>query len=144
MSVEALLQPFLVQIMANKTDAPARHKECVKTANFNEVLRFLGTEGSTLVEQIHKESSDTTVNIEDQIRFLGGGYLFNLSGVIKERGSRKVSFSKVSQSSYSQVWIVQRLYSMSNTLDILVGGFHLVNELVRSFAFVISARELSG
>ena len=51
--------------LTNKSDAPASYKQSIQTPDVNEVSGLLRREGTSLIEQVHKEGSDTTVNVKD-------------------------------------------------------------------------------
>lgn len=83
MSVQAGAQSLLVEEMSNQTDTAAQNEETVKHTHAQVVFRLLGRESAAIAEQIDEADSDTAVDVEDQIVFLGGGDGLNGDGVVE-------------------------------------------------------------
>lgn len=74
-TVQTLLQPLLVKIMANKTHAPTEDKDSIQCTYLHKLICLISCEAATRPEKIHKRNTNETVNIENEVWFLGCGDL---------------------------------------------------------------------
>merc|ERR1711972_181327 len=66
-SIEGLLEPQLVQVVADETDGTAQHKEAVQAAEVDEVRRLILGEGAAGSQHVHEGDSDAAVDVEDEV-----------------------------------------------------------------------------
>ena len=84
MSVKASTQALLIQVMRNETDASAENKETVEHTHLKIVLSLFGTERTAVAEQVNKADSHTSVNVQDEIVFLGSCDGLDCQGIVEQ------------------------------------------------------------
>ena len=130
MSVETLFQPLLVQIMPNETDAATQNKKPIQRANVDELLRFLVGEAATGPHEVDKRDCNHSVDVEDQIGFLGSGDFLHLQSVVQQRMGGELLVDVGLENLGSLVGVVDRLHSVTNTHDQLTLLAHVVHKVV--------------
>jgi hypothetical protein len=64
--VQRLLEPLLVQVVADEPNGPAQYKKTVETAVSNELISLLLCEGTTGAQHVYEAGSDAAVNVKDE------------------------------------------------------------------------------
>ena len=72
-AVEGLLQPQLVEVVANEANGPAKHELAVEGAKGHEIVALLPREGSAGADHVDEGHREAPVNVEDQIGALPRG-----------------------------------------------------------------------
>jgi len=67
-TVQALFQAALIEIMTNKTHATAEDKDAIQHANLNVLIGFLAGEAARRAKQVEKRAGNEAVHIQDQVR----------------------------------------------------------------------------
>lgn len=75
MAVQRLLEPELIQVVADEADRSAQHEEAVEAAEGHEVVALLFREGAAGADHVHEAHGDTAVHVQDQVGPLARGDL---------------------------------------------------------------------
>lgn len=95
MPVQTRPQPFLIQIMRDQTDAPAKNKQAVENTHVQIVFGLFGAEGAAIAHQIYEANGDATVDVEDEIVLLGRRDGFNRDGVVQHFAAGEALLDKL-------------------------------------------------
>jgi hypothetical protein len=57
MAIETLLQPLLIEVVSNETNASAQHEKTIKESMIEIIIGLLSIERSTMSQQIHKTAT---------------------------------------------------------------------------------------
>merc|ERR1719234_504324 len=112
--VQPLLEPLLIEEVADEPDATSEHKHSIQRAGLDVRLCLILGEEPTLSQQINKANSNAAVHVEDEIWLLLSGDLFHLLGIVKQRGAGEVLLGKLCHQGHSLVRVVQALDAMPN------------------------------
>jgi hypothetical protein len=117
MAVETSAQSLLVEVVGNETDAAAKNEETVEDTHLEVVFGFLRAECAAVADQVNKADSNTTINVEDKVIFLGGRHRFHSNSVVKEFVRSKVLHHKFLDKLNTEIGVVSGLDSVANTGD---------------------------
>jgi hypothetical protein len=117
MSVKTSAQSLLIKVMSNQTDAATEDKETIEHTHAEVVLSFLWREGATVAEKVNEADSDTTVNIKDEVVFLGSGDGFDGNGVVQEFMGGEVLRDEFLDQLDSEIGIGSRFDTVTDTRD---------------------------
>lgn len=83
MPIQAGSQTLLVKVMCDQSNASSQNEQTVQDTHVEVVLGFLGAEGSAVTHQVHEADGNTSVNVKDEIVFLGCCHGFDGDGVVE-------------------------------------------------------------
>ena len=144
MTVETSAQTLLVEEMGNKTNAAAQDEETVQDTHLEVVLSLLGGEGTAVAEEIDEADGNAAIDVEDQVVLLGGGDSLDSQGVVEHFVAREIGQDVLLNQLDTEIGVVARLDTVTNTGDELVALAHAVNELTGAETSVSSTGELLG
>jgi hypothetical protein len=105
----------LIQKVCNQTDTTAKHEQAVQNAHAQVVFCLFWREGAAVAEEVNKADSDATVDIEDQIVFLGGSNGLDSDGVVKKFVGREVLDDEFLDELDTQIRVGTRLDTVTDT-----------------------------
>lgn len=117
MSVQASAQSLLVEVVRNQTDATAEHEQTVQDTHLQVILNFLGSEGTTVAEEINEANGNATIDIQDEVILLRSGHSLNSDSIVKQLGAGEVLLRIFFNQLDTEVRVVAGLDSVSNTRD---------------------------
>jgi hypothetical protein len=117
MPVQAGTQSLLIQEVCNQTDTTAKHEQTVQNTHAQVVLCLFWREGAAVAEQVNKADGDATVNIEDQVVFLGGCNGLDGDGVVKKFVGGEVLDDEFFDELDTQIRVGARLDTVTDTGD---------------------------
>lgn len=117
MSVQTSAQSLLVQEVSNETDRPTEHEKTVEYTHAKVVLGLFGAESTTVSEEINEADCNTTVNVEDQVVFLGGSDGLDGDCVFKHLARGEVLLDEFFDKLDTQIRVVSRFDPVANTRD---------------------------
>lgn len=144
MTVQASAQSLLIEVVGNETDASAEHEQTVQDTHREVVLSLLSGERTTVAHQVNKADGNATIDVEDQVVLLRGGDTLDSQSVVEQLVVGELIQDVLLDQLDTQVRVVARLDSVTDTGDELVGLAHAVNELAGAQALVESTGELLG
>ena len=143
-TVQTLVQPQLVHVMAYEARGPPKDEDGVQDAHLEVPVRFLPTKLTGLPQQVHKGDGDGSVDVQDEIASLLCRDLLHFQGIFEQRTGGEVGFNKVLDDGDSGIRILHRFNSVPNTHDVLVLFAHFRHEICRSHLSVKGIRKLFG
>jgi len=117
MSVETSAESLLVEEMGNETNAATKDEKTVEDTHLKVVLGLLGGESATVAEQVDEANGDTSINVQDQVVLLAGGDGLDGLGVVEKGSVWEVLMNVLLDERYTQVRVVARLDTVTNTRD---------------------------
>lgn len=81
MPVQSLFQPLLVHVVTDETNRPAEHEQRVDGSNVDVLLRLFRRKTTAILQHIDECASDDAVDVQNEVRFLAGGDLFDFERV---------------------------------------------------------------
>jgi hypothetical protein len=117
MTIETGAQSLLIQIMGNQTDAATENEEAVENAHAEVVLRLFGREGAAVAEQVDKADGHATVDVEDQVVFLGGGDCLHCDGVVEQFVGGEVLGDEFLNELHAKIGVGSRFDAVTDTRD---------------------------
>lgn len=142
MTVKTSAQSLLVEEMGNKTDGATEDEKTVENTHLEVVLGLLGGEGTAVAHKINESHSDGTVNVENEVVLFGGGDGLNGNGVVEERSLGEVGVNELLDKRDTEIGVVARLDTVTNTGNELVLLAHGVDEFTRRKTLVVGLGEL--
>jgi hypothetical protein len=103
--------------MGNETDGTTQDEKSIKNTNRQILLGFFSGERTTVSQHVDEADGDAAIHVQDQVVLLGSGDGFDSNGVVKELVRREVLHNKVLDKLDTQVRVVARLDSMTDTGD---------------------------
>merc|ERR1712014_428869 len=103
--------------MPNETCTTSQHEEAVQASMINHLVNFFIGKCSRAAEHIHKGHSDTSVHIQDQIRFLARCNCFNSKCEIENFGLSEMLQGKIFDEFHSHVRVRLAFDTMSDSHD---------------------------
>mmetsp|Transcript_13165 Transcript_13165/g.52746 ORF Transcript_13165/g.52746 Transcript_13165/m.52746 type:complete len:1108 (+) Transcript_13165:373-3696(+) len=135
-AVEGLFEALLVEVVADEADGAAEDEEAVEAAVGDELVGFLDGEGAAVPEEIDEADGDAAVDVEDEVRALGGRDLFDAEREVEGRGLGEVFFGEVLDDDDAHVGVLERLDAVADAHDEDVVLFALVDEVLGRHALV--------
>merc|ERR1719188_2227079 len=89
-TVERLLQPQLVKVVANETNGAAQHEQAVEAPERHEVVALLAGECSARADHVHEGHGDATIHVQDEVRALAGCQLLHFQSKVQHRCALEV------------------------------------------------------
>lgn len=117
MPVKTGTQSLLVEEVCNKTDGTSEDEQTVKYTHPEVVLSLLRREGTAVAEKVDEADSNTSINVQDEVVLLGGGDRLDGEGVVEESGLREVGVDELLDKGDTEIWVVARLDTVTNTRD---------------------------
>ncbi len=117
MPVQAGLQPLLVEVVGDQTDASAQNEETVEDTVLHVVLGLLAAEGTRSSHQVNEADGYTAINVQNQVVLLGGGDGLDGDGVVEELGGGEVGLAELLDEGDAQVGVVAGLDAVADTGD---------------------------
>jgi len=117
MPVKSSTQPLLVKEMGNQTDASAEDEETVEDTHLQVVFSLLIGEGTTVANEINEADSNATVNVENQVVFLGCCHRLDSERIVEELGAGEVLLDVLLDKFDTEIGVVAGLDPMANTRD---------------------------
>lgn len=117
MSVETSAESLLVEEMGNQANAATEDEKTVENTHLKVVLGFLSGESATVAEQVDEADGDTSIDVQDQVVLLAGGDGLDGLGVVEKGGAWEVLVHVFLYKRYTQVRVVSRLDTVTNTRD---------------------------
>lgn len=142
MAVETSSQTLLIEVMGNKTDAAAENEETVEDTHLEVVLSLLRGESTAVAEKIDEANGDAAVDVQDQVVLLGSGDGLDSESVVEELVAGELGENVLLDQLNTQIGVVSRLDTVTNTGDELVRLAHAVDELSRAEVLVEGLGEL--
>jgi len=68
MAVERCLQPLLVKVVTNETNAATKNKQTVKSTDLDVLVSLLGGKCTTITEQVNETDSNTAIDVENKLK----------------------------------------------------------------------------
>lgn len=84
MAIQTSAQSLLVKVMSNQTDAAAEDEKTVENAHAQVILSLLRRKGTAVAQKVDKADGDTTINVENEVVFLGGGDRLDSNRIVEE------------------------------------------------------------
>ena len=129
MTVETSTQTLLVEEVGNKTNASAENEKTVKDTHLEVVLSLLSGESAAVADEINKADGNATVDVENQVILLGSSDSLDSEGVVEKLVAGEVVQDVLLDKLDTEIGVVSRLDTVTNTRDELVGLAHAVNEV---------------
>jgi len=143
-TVQTGAQALLIEIVGNQTDAATQNEQAIENAHAHVVLDLLGGESTAVAEQVNEADSNATIDVQDQVVLLGGGYGLDSNGVVEQLGAGEVLLNELLDELDTQVGVVAGLDLVADTGDQLVLLAHDVHEVTGAQALVEGLGELLG
>lgn len=67
MTVQGRLQPLLVKMVSDKSDATTEDEETVEGTNLDVFFCFFSRECAAIPEEVDEADGDATINVEDKL-----------------------------------------------------------------------------
>jgi len=68
MTVERRLQPLLVKMVTNKSDAATKNEQTVQSTDLDILVSLLRSKRTAIPEQVNKADSNATINVKYKLR----------------------------------------------------------------------------
>jgi hypothetical protein len=145
MTVKTSTQTLLVEEVSNKTNASAENEKTVKDTHLEVVLSLLSRESAAVADEINKADGNATVDVENQVILLGSSNSLDSEGVVEKLVAGEVVQDVLLDELDTEIGVVSRLDTVTNTRDELVGLAHAVNKVTGAKTLVEGTGEfLSG
>lgn len=144
MTVETSAQTLLIQEMGNKTDGAAKNEQTVENTHAKVVFGLFRREGTAVAEEVNEADSNAAINVEDQVVLLGSGDGLNGNGVVEQLVRSKVLLNELLDKLDTEIGVIARLDTVTNTRNELVLLAHGIDELSWGPALVESLGEFLG
>jgi hypothetical protein len=141
-TVETSAKSLLVEEVGNQTNGATKDEQTVEHTHLEVVLGLLRGEGTAVAEQVNEADGDSTVNVEDEVVLLAGGDSLDGNSVVEELGGGEVGLAELLDERDTEIGVVARLDTVTNTGNELVLLPHGVNEVTGRKALVVGAGEL--
>lgn len=142
MTVETSAQSLLVEEMGNKTDRTTEDEQTVEDTHLEVVLTLLVGESTAVADKVDEGDSNGTVNVENQVVLLGSGDGLDGQGVVEEGSAGEVGLDVLLDERDTEIGVVARLDTVTNTGDELVLLAHGVDEVTGRKTLVEGLGEL--
>ena len=106
MPVQTRPQSLLIEVMRDETDRAAEHEQAVQHTVLKVVFGLFRAEGAAVAHQVDEADGDATVDVKDQIVFLGGRDGLDGDGVVEELGGREVLLAELFDERYAKIGVV--------------------------------------
>ena len=117
MTVETGAQSLLVEEVGNQTNGATKDEQTVEHTHLKVVLSLLGGECTAVAEKVDEADGDSTVNVEDKVVLLAGGDGLDGNGVVEELGGGEVGLAELLDERDTEIRVVARLDTMTDTGD---------------------------
>lgn len=136
MTVERSLQPLLIEVVTNETNATTENKEAVESTNLDVLVSFLWSESTTVTEQVDEANGNATVDVEDELEedrystnddkneviathciFLGSGHFLDGEGIVEQAVAREVFVHVLLDELDTEIGVVNALDLVTDTRD---------------------------
>lgn len=141
-TVETSAQSLLVEEMGNETDRTTKDEQTVEDTHLEVVLGLLSSEGTAVADKVDESDSNGTVNVENQVVLLGGGDGLDSQSVVEERSAGEVGLDVLLDERDTEIGVVARLDTVTNTGNELVLLAHGVDEITGRETLVVGLGEL--
>lgn len=115
--VQTLLQPLLVQVVTNETNASSEDKHPVERSGLDVRLGLVFGEAATVSKKIDKADRDAAVHVQDQVRFLTCGDTLRLKSIVQHSCLGEVVLGKLLHQGHALVRVVDGLNPVANAHD---------------------------
>jgi hypothetical protein len=115
MTVETGAESLLIEVMGDEADAAAEDEESIEDTHLEVIFGFFLAEGTAVTHQVNEADSDTAIDVEDEVVFLGGRYRLNSNGIVKKLVGSEVLEHEFLNKLDTKIGIVSRLDSVANT-----------------------------
>lgn len=141
-TVQTGAQSLLVEEVGNETNASAEDEQTVENTHGKVVLGLFGGEGAAVAHQVDEAHGNAAVNVEDQAVLLGGCDGLDGQSVVEQLVAGELGLDVLLDKLNTQVGVVSRLDTVTNTGDELVLLAHAVDEVTGAEVLVESLSEL--
>lgn len=117
MPVQASPQSLLVKIMSNQANAPSQHKQAVQNTHIHVVFGLFGTESAAVAHQIDEADCNTTINVQNEVIFLGRGDGLNSNGVFQHFAVREALLDEFFDQLHTEIGVVAGFNFVANARD---------------------------
>lgn len=117
MPVKTGPQPLLVEEVGNQTDRATENEKTVEDTHLEVVLSLLGSECTTVTDEIDEADSNAAVDVQDEVVLLRRCDALNGKGVIEQLCAREVLLDVLLDELDTEIGVVARLDPVTNTGD---------------------------